>query len=100
MPTSSQPADQRVTENSPSSLAGRQVVVFNIWERGYARADGSPATGVAGVLSVSDGKIVKETTVGVGSRVDIAGTAYDVVAIDPGTPKTDQLGFVVLRPAR
>lgn len=97
-PPAPHPSDHRLTENSPSSLGGRQVVVFNIWARAYTRADGSPATGVAGVVSVSDGKIVKEATVGVGSRVDIAGAAYDVVAIDPGTPKTDQLGFIVLRP--
>jgi hypothetical protein len=49
------------------------------------------------VLSVSDGKTVHESIVGAGSRVDIAGTPYDVIAIDSGKLRADQLGFVVLR---
>lgn len=89
--------DERLTENSPASLSGQQVVVFNIWERPYTRADGTHTTGAAGVLSVSDGKTVQESIVGAGSRVDIAGTPYDVIAVDSGKSRADQLGFAVLR---
>jgi hypothetical protein len=58
-----------------------KVVVFNLWKRDYARADGSQASGPAAVLSVSDGTKPVETVVGEGSRVTIGADAYDVVSV-------------------
>lgn len=59
----------------------RKVVVFNIWKREYARADGSQASGPAAVLSVSDGTKPVETVVGEGSRVTIGADTYDVISV-------------------
>lgn len=67
--------------NAPAELSDRKVVVFNIWERGYVRADGAQATGLAAVLSVSDGIKPVETVVGAGSRVTIGADTYDVIGV-------------------
>lgn len=80
MPTDSA-ADVHLSENEPAQVSNRKVVVFNIWERSYARADGARATGPSAVLSVSDGTKPVETEVGAGSRVTIGSDAYDVISV-------------------
>ena len=83
MPTPVSPSaeEERLTENAPARLSDRKVVVFNIWKRDYARADGSQASGPAAVLSVSDGTKPVETVVGEGSRVTIGADTYDVISV-------------------
>src|SRR5262249_10582866 len=93
MPTSASPAaEERLSENAPARISDRKVVVFNLGQREYARADGSHASGPTAVLSVSDGTTPVETVVGQGSRVTIGADTYDVVSV------TDSK--VVLRLAR
>lgn len=92
MPAPAASAEERLTENAPARLSDRKVVVFNLWEREYARADGSHASGPAAVLSVSDGTAPVETVVGAGSRVAIGADTYDVVSVNDSS--------VVLRRAK
>ena len=66
---------------SARSIATNKVVVFNLWKRDYARADGSQASGPAAVLSVSDGTTLVETVVSEDSRVTIGVDRYDVVGV-------------------
>jgi hypothetical protein len=92
------PSDERIEENTVAWLADRKVTISNIWQRTYQRADGTQATGPAGVIGVSDGGQVAEIVVGVGSRVEVGDAVYEVVAIDAGEKDPDQTGHIVLRP--
>lgn len=87
-------SDIRLEENIPTHVMDKRVVVFNILNQAYTDRHGNTKTGAAGTVSVLDEK--GDTVAGVGSRVRIAGKAYDVVEVDPGQPTGG--GFVVLRP--
>lgn len=94
------PFDERIEENTVAWLAERKVTISNIWQRTYQRADGTQASGPAGVIGVSDGGEVTEFVVGAGSRVQVGNAVYEVVAIDAGEKAPDQTGHIILRPVR
>lgn len=100
MPTGTKPTAPQHTleENTVAELSGRKVTLANVWSRTYTKAGGVTATGLAGVIGVSDGTKVEETVAGLGSRVQIGADLYEVIAVDVGDVATDQPGELTLRP--
>jgi hypothetical protein len=98
-PTGTNPTAPQHTleENTVAELSGKKVTLANVWPRPYTQAGGVAATGVAGVIGVSDGKQVVETVAGLGSRVQIGADLYEVVAVDGGDVATDRPGELTLR---
>ncbi len=85
----------RMRANIPKYIAGKRVVIFNVWKRTYKDAQGHEKEGITAVFSPLDEP--GEYIIGAGSRITLQNEAFDVLDVQPA--RDDNEAFVMIHPA-